>query len=291
MRGQTFIALDYEVVAGWDVDKRSLSVTFTPHQGFLKALRLPYRVDHLLNHGRKHVPEQQVAFAYAAGPTGSGLDEGLVGQAYRWVSASPSMLPKAPGQRVKTNRLDSGGRAETLRGGHLKSIPVPSAVYRELRHLTQLRDPFVSELAAMKQRSQSLLVLEGRELPPAPAGSPWSGLVKDHLRTLPGSTTVRCKLAQLLDRLAFTEQQGGKPTKEVRRFGQPAPELLQGIKYLMTLPGLGWSVASQRVARIGDWRELRNLRQLGGCLGVVPTEQSTGDRTERGSITTPATHG
>ncbi len=44
-------------------------------------------------------------------------------------------------------------------------------------------------------------------------------------------------------------------------------------------------MASQLVARIGDWRELRNSRQLGGFLGVVPTEHSTGDRTAQGAIT------
>ena len=116
MSGQPFIPMDYEVFAGLDVDKRSISVTFTTHQGFLKSLRLPYSVEHLLNHVRKHFPDQQVAFAYEAGPTGYGLYDGLGAQEYRCLIASPSMIPKAPGQRVKTNRLDSRGLAETLRG-------------------------------------------------------------------------------------------------------------------------------------------------------------------------------
>jgi transposase len=53
----------------------------------------------------------------------------------------------------------------------------------------------------------------------------------------------------------------------------------------MTIPGIGWIVASQLLARIGDFRELKNIRQLGGFLGLVPTEDSTGERTDRGSIT------
>jgi transposase len=117
MRGQTFIPMDYEVFAGLDVDKRSISVTFTNHQGFLKSLRMPYSVEHLLNHVRKHFPEQKVAFAYEAGPTGYGLYDGLVAHEYRCLIASPAMIPKAPGQRVKTNRLDSRGLSENLRGG------------------------------------------------------------------------------------------------------------------------------------------------------------------------------
>src|SRR5574341_1963609 len=140
MKWRTFQPIEYDVFCGLDVDKRSLSVTFANHQGFLRSLRMPYSVDHLVSYVRKHFAGQKIAFAYEAGPTGYGLYDGLVAQAYPCLVASPSMIPKAPGQRVKTNRLDSRMLAENLRGGQLKGIHVPSPVYRELRHLTQLRD-------------------------------------------------------------------------------------------------------------------------------------------------------
>ena len=285
MGSQTFIPWDYDVFAGLDVDKRSISVTFTDHQGFLKSLRMPHSAEHLLNHVRKHFPNQKVAFAYEAGPTGYGLYDGIVAQAYPCLIASPSMIPKAPGQRVKTNRLDSRQLSESLRGGQLKSIHVPSALYRELRHLTQLRDTFVSEMVGMKQRIKSLLLMEGIEFPPAPAGSQWSFMVKDKLRKLSCSLTVRFKLDQLLDSLEFNEKQVLKTITEIRRFCRHDPELSQCMKYLMTIPGIGWITASQLLARIGDWRELKNIRQLAGFLGLVPTEHSTGEKVDRGSIT------
>ncbi len=286
MKGQTFTPQDYDVFGGLDVDKRSISVTFTNHEGFIRSLRMPYSVEHLLNHVRKHFPNQKIAFAYEAGPTGYGLYDGLVAQAYPCLIVAPSMIPKAPGQRVKTNRLDSRALSENLRGGQLRSIHVPSALYRELRHLTQLRDTFVSEMVAMKQRIKSLLLFEGIEFPLAPAGNgQWSFMVKRKLRELPCSMTVRFKLDQLLESLEFSEKHVVKTTKEIRRFCQTDPELSQCIKYVMTICGIGWIVASQLLARIGDWRELKNVRQLGGFLGLVPTESSTGDRTDRGSIT------
>jgi transposase len=285
MGSQTFIPRDYNVFAGLDVDKRSISVTFTDHQGFLKSLRMPYSVEHLLSHVRKHFPDKKVAFAYEAGPTGYGLYDGIVAQAYPCLIAAPSMIPKAPGQRVKTNRLDSRALSESLRGGQLKSIHVPSPLYRELRHLTQLRDTFVSEMVGMKQRIKSLLLMEGMEFPPAPAGSQWSFMVKNKLRKLPCSSTVRFKLDQCLDSLEFNEKRVFKTTREIRRFCQNDPELSQCIKYMMSVSGIGWIVASQLLARIGDWRELNNIRQLAGFLGLVPTEHSTGERTDRGSIT------
>jgi len=285
MRDEPFIPRDYDIFAGLDVDKRSISVTFADHQGLLKSLRMPYSVEHLVNHVRKHFPEQKVAFAYEAGPTGYGLYDGLEAQAYRCLIASPSMIPKAPGQRVKTNRLDSRMLAENLRGGQLKSIHVPTGVYRELRHLTQLRDIFVSEMVGMKLRIKALLLFEGIEFPPAPPGSQWSFTVKAKLRKLPCSSTVRFKLDELLDSLEFNEKRVVKTTQQIRLFCKEDPELSRCMNYLMTIVGIGWIVASQLLARIGDWRELKNIRQLAGFLGLAPRENSTGDQINRGSIT------
>jgi transposase len=50
----------------------------------------------MLNHVRKHFAGRKVAFAYEAGPTGYGLYDGLVVQAYPCLIAAPSMIPKAP---------------------------------------------------------------------------------------------------------------------------------------------------------------------------------------------------
>src|SRR5207247_1015974 len=83
-------------------------------------------------------------------------------------------------------------------------------------------------------RIKSLLLVEGLEFPPAPAGSQWSFLVKKKLRELPCSTTVRFKLDRLLDSLEFDEKQVLKATREIRRFCQTDPELSQCIEYLKT---------------------------------------------------------
>lgn len=284
MRG-ALVPLEYDVFAGLDVDKRSISVTFSDHRGFTRSLRMPNKVEHLVQYVRKHFADEKVAFAYEAGPTGYGLYDGLKAEAYRCLVVAPSMIPKAPGQRVKTNRLDSRNLSEDLRGGRLKSIHVPAAQYRELRHLTQLRDTFVSEVMATKQRIKSLLLFEGIAFPQAPRGSEWSAQVKAELRALPCSHTVRFKLDQLLDSLAFAEQQVLKTTREIRRFCREERELLQAIQYLMSIPGIGWIVASQLMARIGDWREIENIRQLGHFMGLVSSEASTGEKINRGPIT------
>ena len=286
MGQKPFRAQEYDVFAGMDVDKKRIVVTFSNHrQGFIRSLHMPYSAEHLLKHVRKQFAEQKVAFVYEAGPTGYGLYDRLSAQGYNCLVTAPSMIPRAPGQRVKTNRLDSRGLSENLRGGQLKSIHVPSPVYRELRHLVQLRDTLVSEVVGMKHRIKSLLLFEGIAFPLARAGSQWSLKVKAQLRKLECSKSVRFKLDQLLDSVEFSEKQVVAVTKEIRRFCQNDPELSQCIKYMMSVCGIGWIVASQLLARIGDWRELQNVRQLGAFLGLVPSENSAGDRTDRGSIT------
>jgi transposase len=285
MRGEAFVPLDYDVFAGLDVDKKSISVTFTDHQRLIRSLRMPSKVEHLVGYVRRHFADQKVAFAYEAGPTGYGLYDGLKAQAYPCLVVAPSMIPKAPGRRVKTNRLDSRTLSENLRGGQLNSIHVPAQRYRDLRHLTQLRDTFVSEAKAMKLRIKSLLLFEGIDFPPAPPTSQWSSRVKKALRELACSSTVRFKLDALLDSLESSEKQVLKATREIRRFCKEDEELNQSIQLLMTIPGIGWIVASQLVARIGDWRQIGNVRQMASFIGVVPTENSTGERTKRGSIT------
>src|ERR687891_458068 len=270
MRGKTFIPQNYDVFVGLDVSKNKISVTFGNHQGFIRSLTMPYKAEHLVNHVRKHFPDQEVAFAYEAGPTGYGLYDELVAQAYPCLIAAPSMIPRAPGQRVKTNRVDSRGLSENLRGGQLKSIHIPSPLYREFRHLTQWRDTMVSEVRAMKQRIKSLLLFEGIDFPPAPAGSQWSFIVRDKLRKLPCSKSVRFKLDQLLETLEFAEKQAVKATKEIRQFCKNDPELSQSIKYLMTIPGIGWIVARQHFAPIGDRSRIAEIADFEASSSKLP---------------------
>jgi len=195
------------------------------------------------------------------------------------------MVPTAPGKRVKTNRIDSRKLCLSLRGGQLQSIHIPSDVYRELRHLVQLRDSHVGQLKASKQRIKALLLYEGIPFPEAPRSGQWTPRVLRELATLPCNASVRFKVDSLLTTLAFHNQQAVAAQKQIRLLCQKDPELTQSISYLLTVPGLGWITASHLVARIGDWRQLGNVRQIAGFLGLVSSEHSTGDKIDRGSIT------
>lgn len=279
----SFVPRDYDVFGGLDVDKKSIAVTFTDHGTMRKSFKLPYSASQLLNYTRKHFSGQRVAFVYEAGPTGFGLYDELTAARHPCLVVSPSMVPIAPGQRVKTNRLDSNKLSEGLRAGQLRSIHVPAESYRELRHLVQLRDTQVAQLTATKCRIKALLLYEGITFPDAHGN--WSGRVRQQLEVLPCSRAVRFKLDRLIDALQFHFQSAAVVQKEIRRYCQNDPELRRSLSFLTSLPGIGSITAIHALARLGDWRQIKNVRQIAGFLGLVSSEHSTGDKENRGPIT------
>ena len=286
VQSQVFMPRDYQIFAGLDVDKHSIAVTFCNHEGLLRSLRLPYSAPQLLNYVRKHYPEQRLAFVYEAGPTGFGLYDELMAEGHPCLVVAPSMVPTAPGTRVKTNRLDSKKLSVSLRGGELRSIHVPSVKYRELRHLVQLRDTHVQQLTATKCRIKALLLYEGIPFPSDDGKEKqWSARVLDELLDLPCSQAVRFKLDQLVGTLHFHFNAAGAAQKQIRYYCQNDAELRQLIGLLITIPGIGVIVATHLVARLGDPALITNVRQIAGFLGLVSSEHSTGEKQNRGAIT------
>jgi transposase len=280
-----FLPSNYDVFSGLDVDKKSISATFLEHNGNMRAIRIPHDVKNLIGYVTHHYFGQRVAFAYEAGPTGFGLYDELTKHGYFCLITSPSNIPTAKGQRVKTNRLDSQKISLNLRGGQLKPVHVPTETYRHLRHLTQLRDTFVKQMKATKYRIKSLLLYEGIPFPQAPPSSQWSSKVISQLQVLDCSLPVRFKLDRLLVSLRFFHSNVLETTRAIRLFCRSHDELSRNIGYLMSIPGIGWVTSSQLLARIGDWRQLGRVEELGSFLGLVPSEKSTGDEVHRGSIT------
>lgn len=279
----TFIARTCDIFVGLDVDKKKLAITCTDHHNLRRSLSMPNNGRQLLNYTRKHFAGQRVAFVYEAGPTGFGLYDQLSAAQQLCLVVSPSSVPSAPRNKVKTNRLDSKKLSEGLRSGQLSGIHVPPPIYRELRHLVQLRDTQVAQLTASKLRIKSLLLYEGIEFPAA--NGKWSARVLQQLQQLPCNASVRFKLDQLIDTLGFHYLAAAKAQKQIRQLCQNDPELSQCLSCLESLPGVGAITATHALARLGDWRQISNVRQIAGFLGLVSREDSTGDKVNRGSIT------
>jgi transposase len=83
----------------------------------------------------------------------------------------------------------------------------------------------------------------------------------------------------------FSRGQALKAQQAMRRFVAATPELADSTRYAMSIPGIGWIVATYAIARIGDWRTMGTSDQTASFFGLAQCEDSTGETATRGSIT------
>jgi len=274
------IAGKYELFIGLDVDKASISVAVRDSRELLKILKMPYDAQNLLSFVERHYSGKRVMFAYEAGPTGFGLYDAITRAGHSCLVASPGGIPKAPNNRVKTNRLDSQKLAELLSGLQLRGIRVPPG-----RSLVHLRYTYMRDIRAYKCRIKAELLKEGIAFPKAPKCSQWSRAVVAALRILECAPVIGYKINSMLDQIEYLTRQMCLVEVALRSHVNGDMDLRRCIEYLVSCPGIGWRIACYALARIGDWRCLGVSKESGAFFGLVPTENSTGDTTQRGSIT------
>jgi transposase len=143
----------------------------------------------------------------------------------------------------------------------------------------------MQDIRAYKCRIKAELLKEGLKFPKAPKGSQWSKKVVTELQNRACSPVIGFKISSMLDQIGFLAEKMGLVEVALKSHINGDPDLKQCVEYLMSCPGIGWRIACYALARIGDWRLLGPSKQAGAFFGLVPTENSTGDRTDRGSIT------
>jgi transposase len=109
-------------------------------------------------HGRLH-------FCYEAGPTGYGLYRQLIAMGHECTVVAPSLIPRKPGDRVKTNRRDATQLARLLRAGELTAVWVPEEGHEAMRELVRARDAAVDDLRRKRQSISSMMLRYGRIYP------------------------------------------------------------------------------------------------------------------------------
>jgi len=276
---------EFDLFVGMDVDKHRIAVTVNDRDSSIKSLCIPYDAGNLLSFIRNEYPSRRVLFVYEAGPTGFGLHDAITRAGYPCVVASPGNIPSAPNDRVKTNRLDSRKLATSLAGNGLKCVHVPSEPIRQLRSLVHLRYTYMQDIRAYKCRIKAYLLKEGMAFPPCPKGGHWSRSVIAALRNMDCDPVSGVVIHSMLDHLEHLKKQLSLAEVALKSFVSGDEELSRCVGYLMSCPGIGWRIACYTLARLGDWKHLGRSYEAGAFFGLVPCENSTGDRTDRGRIT------
>ncbi len=281
----TYSPNDYDAFIGIDVDKNSFAFNVKDHFTMNKSLKIPADPKNLYNYIQKHLPNQRVLCAYEAGPTGFNLHDYLEEKNQPCFVISPLSIPRAKNEKVKNNRIDSEKLSKYLKTAELKPIRVPYGNYRALRHLINIRENYARNRKTAKQRIKALLLSE--YLYPAfkDTEQNWSNNFLNQLKQLPCSTVVRQRLDMLLADLDYARKQTLVILRQLRKFCENDKDINQYINILLSIPGIGFITAATVLGRIGNPRFLKNPRELAAFVGLVPSEKSTGDSINRGSIT------
>ena len=225
---------------------------------------------------------ERLTFCYEAGPTGYGLYRQIKSLGHECIVVAPSLIPKKPGDRVKTNRRDALGLVKLLRAGELTAVWVPDPRHEAMRDLTPGARAAVEDLRAKRQQVSSFLLRQGLHY----AGKKtWT---KAHMRWLASQ-----KLEHLEQRLAFEEmmlavrqaQERIERLEQAIRAAVPDWSLAEVVTALMAMRGIDLVSATTFLAEIGDLSRFQTPRELMAYLGLVPSEDSTGETIKRGPIT------
>jgi transposase len=277
---------DSGVYVGLDTSKRKISVALAEagREGEVRFLgdidSTSEAVRHLVTKLAKRHP--RLVFCYEAGPTGYGLHRQITALGHDCAVVAPSLIPKRPGERVKTNRRDAISLAKLHRAGELTSVWVPDPAHEAVRELVRAREAAMENLRRTRQHLQSFMLRHGRIFTGRAA---WT---KAHTRWLceqsfehPAQHLVLTEYRQAIEDAESRLERLTQQVSETVASWSMAPV----IAAYQALRGVAFLTAVTFAAEIGDMRRFENPRQLMAYLGLVPSESSTGDRVHRSGIT------
>ena len=225
----------------------------------------------------------QLTFCYEAGPTGYGLHRQIKGLGHQCVVAAPSLIPRRPGDKVKTNRRDAVSLAKLLRADELTAVWVPDSHHEAMRDLTRARETAAMDARVKRQQVSAFLLRLGRHYP---AGkSTWT---KAHLKWLAQQKFDYPEQRIVFEEMMLAMRQACERQERLEQAIRAAVadwSLAELVSALMAMRGIDLIAAATLLAEVGDLSRFPTAQAVMAYLGLVPSEDSTGDTVKRGSIT------
>jgi len=226
-------------------------------------------------------PGRTLKFCYEAGPCGYGIQRQLSDAGHDCVVVAPSLIPRKPGDRIKTDRRDASNLARLHRAGELSAVWIPDTAHEAMRDLVRARLAAVRSLRQARQQLSGFLLRHGFHYS-RPAWTQmhrrWlAGLcfeqpihhivLEDHIATIEAATDRRDRLTKQIEIML------------------PDWSLAPVVLALQSLRGMALVTAATMIAELGDISRFTNPRQLMAYLGLVPSEHSSGGTRRQGGIT------
>jgi transposase len=261
-----------------DVHARSIRLAAVRADELVEERTLPYdeeQVERLLRRW------PGVRCCYEAGPTGFGLYRHLVGHGIDCVVVAPGLVPRRPGDRVKTDPRDARKLARLHAGGLLEPIHVPSSELEAARDLVRAREDARLDRMRDRHRLSKFCLRHGRLLPT----SGWTVLRRKWLSeqrfAYPAEQLTFATYLHAVDLVEARIEQLERAIRETAEQG-PWREL---VARLRCLRGIDTLSALGLVAEIGDFSRFQTAEEVMAFVGLVPSEHSSGEQRRQGSIT------
>lgn len=224
-----------------------------------------------------------LSFCYEAGPCGYGIYRQITQLGHHCDVVAPSLIPKRPGDRVKTDRRDAESLASLHRAGELTPVWVPDNEQEAIRDLTRAREDMKAIERQTRQRLGAFLLRHGNIY--TTGKSRWT---QAHFRWL-----EKIKFEIPIQQIVFQEYVDAVKQAQQRVIGLEDEMInaLEGwslapvVEALMSLRGVKLITAMTVMAELGDITRFDSPRQLMKYLGLVPSEHSSGLSVRRGGIT------
>ncbi len=232
--------------------------------GWLKAMRGPVHV------------------VYEAGPCGYELQRRLARSGIDCRVAAPSLTPRKPGDRIKTNRRDARKLARMHRAAELTLITVPDERQESIRDLVRAREAANKDVLRARHQLSKLLLRHGHRYRDGKAWTQrfWVWVNQIELPE-PYSREVMQQHVRVIEQRVQIVAEYDRMIEQIARDSEYTPL----VQALGVLRGIDWLTAMTIVVEMGDLRRFATAPQLMAALGLVPSEFSTGDHTRRGAIT------
>jgi transposase len=272
---------------GLDVHNDSIAVSLAPSDGTEvrrygiiggkhdDVLRLSQKL-------RAAHPGVALKFCYEAGPRGYPLCRFIRTHGCDCIIVSPSKVPRAPGDRVKTDRRDADQLARLFRAGELTGIYVPDAQDEAIRDLIRARYQVQRQRHRARQQLKMFLLRQNIHYTGTAA---WGAA---HLRFL---ATVKLPFAE--QQWVFQEMVNviSEADERLARYEKQIAAVVATwrwepvVKALMSLRGVALLTGATLVAELGDLERFPTAPQLMSYLGLCPSERTTGTDRQQGGIT------
>jgi transposase len=258
---------------GLDVHNDSIAVSLAPSDG-TEVRRygiIGGTLEDVLRLSKKLAaahPGRVLKFCYEAGPRGYPLCRFLRAHGTDCIIVSPSKVPRAPGDRVKTDRRDADQLARLFRAGELTGIYVPDAQDEAIRDLIRARYQVQRQRHRARQQLKMFLLRQNIHYTGTAA---WGAA---HLRFL---ATVKLPFAE--QQWVFQEMVNviSEADERLARYEKQIAAVVATwrwepvVKALMSLRGVALLTGATLVAELGDLERFPTAPQLMSYLGLCPS--------------------